>query len=75
MMLVDSVFTSEKYRGKGHGTKLMDEALKLAKKMKVDSVELVVNKENVAGKKLYEKIGFEKTKKDYYRLILNKWMT
>jgi len=74
-MIIDSVLTNEEYRRQGYGTKLMAEAIKLAKKMKVDSVELNVNKNNVAAKKLYEKIGFEKTKKDYYRLILNKWRT
>jgi len=75
VMIIDSVLTNEEYRRQGYGTKLMAEAIKLAKKMKVDSVELNVNKNNVAAKKLYEKIGFEKTKKDYYRLILNKWRT
>ena len=46
--------------------------MSLAKQLKVDSVELVVNKDNKIAKRLYEKAGFEKTNKDYYRFILNK---
>lgn len=74
-MLIDGVQTKEEFRGKGYGTKLMNKAISLARKLKVDSVELVVNKDNKAAKKLYEQTGFKKTEKDYYRLILNKWTT
>lgn len=75
VMLIDNVQTKEEFRGKGYGAKLIKKAINLAKKLKVDSVELVVNKNNKAAKKLYENSGFEKTKKDYYRIILNKWQT
>jgi ribosomal protein S18 acetylase RimI-like enzyme len=72
-MVIDSVWTDEEHRGKGYGTKLIEKAIKLAISNNVDSVELVVNSDNIAAKKLYEKVGFEKTNKDYYRLILNGW--
>jgi len=72
-MMIDSVKTKKEFRGKGYGTKLINKAINLAKKNKVDSIELVVNKDNKIAKMLYEKTGFKKTKKDYYRLILNKW--
>jgi RimJ/RimL family protein N-acetyltransferase len=72
VMIIDSVFVEEKYRGKGFGTKILKSALKLAKKEKIDSIELVVNKDNKVAKNLYEKLHFEKTKKDYYRLIIHK---
>lgn len=75
IMMIDSVQTKEEFRKKGHGTKLIKKAIKLAKEQKVDSIELVVNKNNKIAKKLYEQAGFEKTDKDYYRLILNKWTT
>ena len=75
IMVIDSVQTKEEFRGKGYGTKLMDKAINLAKKNKVDSVELVVNQDNKIAKRLYKKTGFKKIKKDYYRIILNKWTT
>lgn len=71
VMLIDSVQTKERFRGKGYGKMLIKKAIKLAKERKVDSIELVVNKNNKIAKKLYEQAGFEKTKKDYYRIILN----
>ena len=71
VMLIDSVQTKEEFRGKGYGAKLIKKAIKLAEERKVDSIELAVNKINKIAKKLYEQAGFEKTNKDYYRIILN----
>lgn len=73
VMLIDSFLVKEEFRGKGYGTKLINKATKLAKSLKIDAIELVVNKDNKVAKKLYEKAGFKKTNKDHYRLILNKF--
>ena len=73
VMLIDSFQVKEEFRKKGYGTKLINKVLKLASELKVDSIELVVNKDNEVAKNLYEKVGFEKTNKDYYRLILRKF--
>ena len=70
VMMIDSVFVPEEYRGQGYGTKLIEVAIQVAKLEKVDSIELV-NKDNTIAKKLYKKCKFEKTNKDYYRLILH----
>ena len=70
VMIIDSVFVKEKFRGKGYGTHLIRLAIDTARDEKIDSIELVVNKDNKIAKKLYKNLGFEKTKKDYYRLIL-----
>ncbi len=70
VMLIDDVQTKEEFRGQGYGIKLIKKAVSLAKKLKVDSIELVVNRDNKIAKNLYEKVGFEKTNKDYYRIIL-----
>ena len=70
--MIDSVFVKDKFRRKGFGTEIVRRAITLAKDRNVDSIELVVNKDNKIAKKLYEKLRFEKTKKDYYRLILHK---
>lgn len=72
VMIIDSVFIEEEYRHQGIGKQVIKKALELARKKKVDSVELVVNKDNKIAKSLYKKAGFIKTNKDYYRLILNK---
>lgn len=72
VMIIDSVEVEESHRRQGKGTQIIELALALAKKHNVDSIELNVNKDNVVAKKLYEKMGFNKTNKDYYRIILNK---
>ena len=73
VMLIDNLLVDEDHRRLGLGTKMLKEAISVAKKRKVDSIEMVVNKDNKAAKKLYEKVGFKKTNKDYYRLILRKF--
>lgn len=72
VMIIDSLKVAKEHRSQGIGTQLMEKAIALAKKKNVDSVELVVNKNNQIAKKLYKKIGLSKTAKDHYRLILNK---
>jgi ribosomal protein S18 acetylase RimI-like enzyme len=74
-MIIDSVITREQYRNQGYGSKLIEKAIELARKSDVDAIELVVEKDNVSAKRLYENACFKLTTKDYYRLILNKWMT
>lgn len=71
VMIIDMVMVKKEHRGKGIGTALMKKALAMARKRNVDSIELVVNRDNSIAKRLYEKVGFKKTNKDYYRLILN----
>lgn len=72
VMIIDSLFVKEEARGKGLATKIIKKAIVLAKKRNIDSIELVVNNDNLIAKHLYKKTGFEKTKKEYHRLILNK---
>lgn len=70
VMIIDNVGVNDTHRRQGIGTKVIQKALLLAKKHEVDSVELNVNKDNLPAKNLYEKMGFTKTNKDYYRIIL-----
>lgn len=72
VMIIDNVKVSKNHQRKGVGTTLMEEAIKIAKNRKVDSIELVVNSDNTIAKRLYKKVGFKKTDKEYFRLILNK---
>lgn len=71
-MIIDNVQVNKNQRRRGLGTTLMNEAIKIAKNRNVDSIELVVNSDNTIAKRLYEKVGFEKTNKEHYRIILNK---
>ena len=49
-MLVDNVQTKEGFGGRGYGTELMNKAVGMAEELKIDSVELVVNRNNkIAG--------------------------
>ena len=70
VMIIDSVKVAKSHRRLGIGTLLIQRAIELAKKHNVDSIELNVNKDNIPAKKLYEKMGFKKTNKDYYRILL-----
>jgi len=72
VMMLDSVFVGEPYRGQGYGQKLMTAVIDFAKTQDIDSLELQVNQDNSAAISLYEKSRFQKTDKYYYRLILNK---
>ena len=75
VMMIDSMETAEQYRNQGYGQKLMEEAIAFAKTQNVDSVELVVNQDNAAAIHLYEKAGFKRIDKFFYRLLLNIWRT
>jgi RimJ/RimL family protein N-acetyltransferase len=56
----------ERHRGRGVGTKLFEELLTWANKGKIHRLELTVVTDNLAGLRLYKKMGFviEGTKKD-----------
>jgi RimJ/RimL family protein N-acetyltransferase len=50
----------KEYRNKGIGTKLLQEMIEICREeKKIKKIELDVFSNNVAGKKLYEKVGFE----------------
>lgn len=73
IMVIDSVETVETHRHRGYGQKLMKEVIAFAKSQRIDAVELVVNQDNAAAIRLYEKTGFKRVNKFFYRLILNLW--
>lgn len=73
IMMVDSVETLEQYRAQGYGRKLMKGVIGFARTEQVDAIELVVGQGNVAAVRLYEKTGFKRVNKFFYRLLLNVW--
>lgn len=54
------LYVSEKYRGKGYGTKLLHDAMKYLKDIGYEMVALNVLTVNTGAVKLYEREGFEK---------------
>ena len=70
VMMIDSVEVDEARRHTSIGTALMAEVVSVAFDHDVDSVELLVNADNVAAKSLYRKAGFTPTGKEHMRLIL-----
>ncbi len=72
IMVIDSVWVDENHRNLGVGTSIMNEAIKFASTRNVDAIELIVNEGNTVAKNLYKKLGFQKTNKEHYRIILNK---
>jgi ribosomal protein S18 acetylase RimI-like enzyme len=70
IMVIDSVEVDKNQRRRGIGTALMTKAIEVAKEYNIDSIELIVNDYNEAAKELYKKVGFLKTNKEHYRIIL-----
>jgi GNAT superfamily N-acetyltransferase len=67
---VDELFLIEPYRNVGIGGKVMDYIENLARECGIKVVHLEVEKDNIAGEKLYVKKGF----KDNHRKLLTKYL-
>jgi ribosomal protein S18 acetylase RimI-like enzyme len=67
---IEDVVVSEQARGKGVGTLLMEEAIKIAKTKGAKAVDLTSRPSREAANKLYLKLGFEKRETNVYRLKL-----
>ena len=68
VMIIDDVYVIPENRHKGIASLLIKTALSIAKDRNVDSIELVCNESTSS---FYEKLGFNKTNKYHYRIILN----
>ena len=62
------IVVDEAHRGKGLGSKLMENSLKLARQENVREIFLTVLTDNVKAIRLYEKYGFKKAEK-----TIDKW--
>lgn len=60
---IDEIYIEEAYRNQGIGTKVMQFALKQAKKLKIKMIYLEVEKSNKKAKGMYAKLGFAENKR------------
>ena len=63
--LLEDVYVSESLRGKGFGTKLVNEAIKLAKKNKCYKLIATSRYSRPRVHELYKKLGFEDWGKEF----------
>src|SRR3989344_2738163 len=63
--LLEDVYISESLRGKGFGTKLINEAIKLAKKKKCYKLIATSRYSRPRVHELYKKLGFEDWGKEF----------
>ena len=65
---LENIVVADDFRGKGIGTRLLEELLGRARQAKSQSVFLEVRESNAAARALYAKVGFHETgrRKSYY---------
>ena len=67
---VTNVATHPDYRGKGVGTALVENALKVGEELSLEYITLEVRESNLTAQRLYEKCGFTRVgvRKNFYSL-------
>ncbi len=65
---VDDVVLDEAYRGRGLGKKLMLSVIALAKKLKLERIDLTSRPSRIAANKLYQKLGFKRRDTNAYKM-------
>lgn len=56
---VEDVVVDEGYRGQGLGRKIMEDLVDIAKREKIEVLNLTSNPKRIPARKLYESLGFE----------------
>jgi ribosomal protein S18 acetylase RimI-like enzyme len=67
---IEDVVVDQQVRGRGVGRKLMVYAIKKAKEMQADKIDLTSSPEREAANKLYQSMGFKLKKTNVYRYNL-----
>ena len=67
---IEDVVVHENHRGKGHGRKITEELILIAKKKKIKIINLTSNPKRVEARKLYESMGFELLETGVFKLEL-----
>ncbi len=71
-LVMDGIAVQAKARGKGVGSRLLEEIVKYAKEHEFNSVRLDVIDINPKAKKLYERKGFKAVKTEYFPYL--RWL-
>ncbi|MCP3761088.1 GNAT family N-acetyltransferase [Domibacillus sp. A3M-37] len=66
---VHQLSITETHRGKGYGSKLMEEVYTVAKKLNIDLIELEYWTENTYAKQFYKNQHFTKTREVVYKSL------
>ena len=69
-LVIEDLIVDKKYRGQGYGAKLIKGIIQLAKKEKVDCIEVLTKDSNKIAQKLYKKFGFKDRRNISYRIWL-----
>lgn len=67
---IEDVVISNLYRGGGLGRKMMEDLIDIAKKEKLEYLNLTANSSRVAARNLYESMGFQIAETDFFWMKL-----
>lgn len=67
---IEDVVVSDVYRGGGLGRKLMEDLVEIAKKEKLEYLNLTANSSRVVARNLYESMGFQIAETDFFWMKL-----
>lgn len=68
--LLEDIVVDENYRGKGIGSKLINEAINKARNEKVSYIDFTSSPDKVAANDFYQRLGFKKRDTNVYRIKL-----
>jgi ribosomal protein S18 acetylase RimI-like enzyme len=68
---IDDVVVDDRARGQGVGAALTTEAIRLAREMGAEQVDLTSTPEREAANRLYQRLGFRRRETNVYRLSLS----
>lgn len=68
---IEDFVVLENYRGRGIGKRLMTEAMKKAKNLKLEQLFLTSNKRREVARAIYKKSGFEEYDTTPFKLVIN----
>ncbi len=71
LAVIEEVFTREDCRNEGRATKLIKEAIDLAKSLGASCIELTVREDKPEYQRFYEKFGFKSRENLSFRLNVN----
>lgn len=67
---IEDVIIHENHRGKGHGRKITEELVMVARKKKIKLINLTSNPKRVEARNLYKSMGFELLETGVFKLEL-----